>query len=513
MIKSKQIVFIIGIIVLGISLVVFLAFDKLEQPQKENSIKTELKNFNSPADKYELHEREQHCGSSEAKTNQYIKEFEIPTPCTQPLSITTDSKGKVWFTETNTGNIAKFDPQTETFTEYPNDMWSLNSASMMWGIAYTDDEEIWYTDDVYGALWKFSISDETYSKVEIKPKMNKSSPQKIGLYNDNFVINDFTGKQIVILNHEKLDNGKYTNSIISTPDGYFTSQAVVDKDENMWFVIWKYQEEVILVKTNTITQEITHHSLPNSIKAPNGVAIGPLGNIWIADTAGNSFYKFNPENKKTLEFVTSKPSVLTYGNASGLIKTPITRPYWNAFDSDGNMWFNQQTGNRLSVFNPSIESLVEYEIPSKNPKWSDCGEMTECGLSQSFGFTINEEQVWFTEWVENKIGVLDASISLPVSITTENNKIEINQGEEEKIFVNVEPKTYQNSEIKLFGNSNTSTINIESPITTISNEIISIPVIITVGNETSKGEYKILIGMQFDDVVVSSYITIIVGAM
>ena len=108
---------------------------------------------------------------------------------------------------------------------------------MMWGIAYTEDEEIWFTDDVYGALWKFSIPDETYSKIEIKPKMKKASPQKIGLYNDNFLINDFTGKQIVILNHEKLDKGQYTNATISTPDGYFTSQAVVDDDGNMWFVI------------------------------------------------------------------------------------------------------------------------------------------------------------------------------------------------------------------------------------------------------------------------------------
>ncbi|WP_428323723.1 virginiamycin B lyase family protein [Nitrosopumilus sp.] len=486
-------------------------------PFGNDSSTTEIKDVQkltgTPADNYEPHERDQHCGSSDAKTSQYIKEFKIPTPCTQPLSIIADYDGKIWFTQTNTGNIAKFDPESEEFTEYPNDMWSLNSASMMWGIALTEDNEIWYTDDKYGALWQFSIPDEKYSKFEIKGKTGKPSPQKIGLYNDNFVINDFSGKQIVVLNHEKLDNGIYTNATLSIPDGFFTSQAVVDNDGNMWFIMWKYQKEAILVKTNSNTQEVERFNLPDSIKAPNGVALGHLGNIWIADTAGNSFYKFNPDDNKVIEFVTSKPSVMTYGNASGLIKTPITRPYWNAFDSEGNMWFNQQTANRLAVFNPDIESLVEYDIPSRNPDWSDCGDLSDCGLSQSFGFTFKDKQVWFTEWVENNIGVLDTSVPLPIEVSIDDDEIEIKQGEQKEFFVTITPNSNKNSEVKLFGNSNSEsiTVNPKSEMVLISDESVKIPVTITASDDAHEGYYKILIGTQFSDVAISSYATIKVG--
>ncbi|MCV0410103.1 MAG: lyase [Nitrosopumilus sp.] len=457
-----------------------------------------------------MSEREQHCGSSDAKTNHYIKEFKIPTPCTQPLSIITDSKGNVWFTETNTGNIAMFDPESEEFTEYPNNMWSLDGASMMWGIAYTEDDEIWFTDEQYGALWKFSIPEEKYTKFEIQGKTKKSFPQKIGYYNNNFIINDFTGRQIVILDHQKLDEGQFSNSTISIPDGFFTSQAVVDDDGNMWFVIWKYQKEIILVKTNSDTQEVEQYSLPKSIQAPNGVSIGHMGNIWIADTAGNSFYKFSPEDKKVVEFVTSKPSVLTYGNASGLIKTPITRPYWNAFDSEGNMWFNQQTGNRLAVFNPNSESLTEYDIPSKNPSWSDCGDLIDCGLSQSFGFTFKGEQVWFTEWVENNIGVLDTSITIPISLEIENDIISIKQGEQKEIFVTVIPRTNQSINLILSGNSNSEliTISTKTESTNVSDQALQIPVTVSVDKNTHQGTYKILLGTQIPDVIVSTYATI-----
>ncbi|MFQ5441081.1 MAG: lyase [Nitrosopumilaceae archaeon] len=508
--KSKPMFFVAGMAFLIILAVTLTVFDESAETQKESREEPEIKITGTPADKYESHEREQHCGSSNAKENQYIKEFKIPTPCTQPLSIIADSEGKIWFTQTNTGNIAKFDPESEEFTEYQNDMWSLNGASMSWGIALTEDNEIWYTDDVYGAMWRFSIPEETYSKFEIKGKTKNPSPQKIGLYNDNFVINDFAGNQIVVLNHEKLDEGQYTNSTLSTPEGFFTSQAVIDDEGNMWFIMWKYQKEIILVKTNSITREVEQHNLPDSIKAPNGVALGPLGSIWIADTAGNSFYKFNPKDKKVIEFTTSKPSVLTYGNASGLIKTPITRPYWNAFDSDGNMWFNQQTGNRLAVFNPNSESLVEYDIPSKNPSWSDCGDLTDCGLSQSFGFTFKDEQIWFTEWVENNIGVLDTSIPVPISLEVENQNITIKQGEQKEILVTVIPQTNQSIDLVLSGKSNSELIkvNTKTESTNASEETLKIPVTISVDENAHKGIYKVLLSTQIPDVVVSTYATI-----
>ena len=66
----------------------------------------------------------QFCSTNEqAMSNEYVKEYKIPTTCTQPLAITVDHSGIVWFAQTNTGKVAKFDPLTETFTEYDNPVW------------------------------------------------------------------------------------------------------------------------------------------------------------------------------------------------------------------------------------------------------------------------------------------------------------------------------------------------------------------------------------------------------
>lgn len=462
----------------------------------------------TPADKYEPHERDQHCGGSDTKSNQYIQEFEIPTPCTQPSSITTDSEGKIWFAQSNTGNIAMFDPVTEEFTEYQNENRDTEKTTMMWGIQHTQDDEIWFTDDGSGSLWKFSIPEKTYSEFEFPAKTKKPFPQKIELHNDNFMINDFTGNQVVILNHEKLDENMLSYSSISVPEGLFTSQAVTDDGENIWFVMWKYQKEAVLVKTNYSTQETEQFILPTSINAPNGVSIGPSGNIWIADTAGNSFYKFNPENNRVFEYVTFDAPVWTYGNSTGLIKTPITRPYWTDFDSKGNLWFNEQNANRLSVFDPKTESLIEYDIPSKNPSWADCDGIDNCGLSQSFGFTIQNEKVWFTEWVENNIGVLDTSIPLPLTISIDEKEIEVKQGGQKEILVTINPQANEELEIKISGNTNSESITIKPENIVVSNETITIPMIVTIDEDVHEGLYKILIGTQFDDVAISSFATI-----
>ena len=513
---NKSIFFMIGIAVLVIPAFIFVFNNESqEDPTNEeilqpHDISKEIKLTGTPADNYSLNEREQHCGSPDAKSNNYIQEFEIPTECSQPSSIVIDSNDKIWFVQSNTGSIANFDPLTEKFTEYENEQWNLQREVMLWGMVYTDDNEIWFTDEINGVLWKFSITEETYSKIDFPKNNERPYPQKMSIVGNNFLINDFSGNQVVLIDHNNLDEGILKHSSIIVPEGLFTSQAAMDSQGNVWFVMWKYQKEATLVKVNSNTNKTEQFELPHSIDAPNGLAIGPEGNIWIADAAGNSFYKFIPEDRHAIEFITTKPAVWSYGNSSGLIKTPITRPYWNAFDYEGNMWFNQQTANRLAVFEPYSESLIEYDIPSKNPKWSDCGEMKDCGIAQSFGFAFLDDQVWFTEWVENNIGVLDTSVTVPVLIQVEQEILQINQGEQKEIFVSIMPHTNQELDVALVGNTSSESIKIEtmSESTQVSGKTVEIPVTISVSEDTDIGIYKILIGTQLQDVVVSSYITV-----
>ena len=148
---------------------------------------------------YGTDEKLQFCTSNDQPlSNEYVKEYKIPTACTQPLAITVDHNGNVWFAETNTGDVAKFDPLPETFTEYNNTEWEAvekiiimtaleNNAqptklrSMIWGMDYFPDGSIWFTDETTDAIWKFTIDAETYVRISYsQTDENKSSlPQKL----------------------------------------------------------------------------------------------------------------------------------------------------------------------------------------------------------------------------------------------------------------------------------------------------------------------------------------------
>ena len=117
-VKKLLAICFMGVFILSTVAAVGVGFFKAT-PQQPQAVLT-----GTPEDNYSPDKRPTFCQSEdEPESSNYIKEFKIPTLCTQPLSMTTDPSGNVWFTETNTGNLGKFDPTTDSFHEYPNTLW------------------------------------------------------------------------------------------------------------------------------------------------------------------------------------------------------------------------------------------------------------------------------------------------------------------------------------------------------------------------------------------------------
>ncbi len=486
----------------------------------------------TPADNFPDAQRAQFCGSGDAKSTTYVTEYTIPTACTNPLAIVTDYEGNVWFAQTNTGNLAKFDPDTESFTEYDNPRWPPNGRSMMWGIDYSPDGSIWYTDETFDSVWKFSPQDESYRRLTY-PSEGDSLPQKLRVVGSQIIINDFTGNKITFLDPNQIDEDFNYLSIPSPFDTSFTGDFAIDEENNILYTNWLPQQGGVLVKFD---QEGYHSSvastgegflplddytdvlpLPNNLLTPNGIAVTDDGKIWLVDTSSSNFFSFDPENEVFTQYVTSDPPLLTYGNSTGVIKTPISRPYWIETNDLGQLVFNEQTANRLAVMDPKSESLVEYFVPSMNPNWGDCGELDKCGLAQIFDFTVDGDKIWFTEWVENNIGVVDTSITLPLDIELESNIISLNAGQSRGLTFVVSPQTSQDlSDVSLILSEThecctvASDSNISSTFQLNFDAPRPITVIISASENALPGTYKVLLGAQTDEVSVSKFLTVII---
>ena len=248
--------------------------------------------------------------------------------------------------------------------------------------------------------------------------------------------------------------------------------------------------------------------------APNGVSVGPNQNIWIVDTTSSYFFSFDPVTEEFTKYVTSVPTIDSYGNASGFIKSPISRPYWIEHSGD-NLVMNEQTANRIGVFNPSTETLVEYTIPSRNPNWSDCEGIEYCGVAQVFDFAIDGKKIWFTEWVENNIGVVDTSIPLPFSIDIDTQSIILEKGQTANVMLYVISPAYDFTRSVTVNSSTTSlfsdiVIASEPKELYLSDGSKTISIQITASENALSGTHKVLLGAYNNEIAVSQFITVII---
>ena len=499
---------------------------------------------------YNAAESLQFCSTNDQPmSNKYVKEYKIPTACTQPLAITVDHEGTVWFAQTSTGKIAKFDPITEAFTEYDNAVWEemeklmiLNAIendmqpiklrSMMWGMDYFADGSIWYTDEATDSIWKFSIDEEFYDVISYREAHEdsvQSLPQKLVLEGSKIIINDFAAGKLSFLDYAQMNQGLRHYAIPSVIPDAVTSDFALDSDKNVWYTNWVPSGQGILVKFDypgyefqSTQGEVTQglllqdfvewYNFPVGLTTPNGVTVGPDHKVWLADTSSNYFFSFDPKTEEFTKYTTSVPTIDSYGDASGVIKNPVSRPYWIEHH-DGNLIMNEQTANRIGVFNPSTETLIEYTVPSRNSNWSDCEGIDYCGIAQVFDFAAYGKKIWFTEWVENNIGVVDTSIPLPFSIDIDRKQITLEKGQTTQITLEVTKVSSSSNNTVSINSSSTSTFS--DIIITHENDFslsdkTTISVEIMASEHALSGTHKVLLGAYTDDIAVSQFITVTV---
>ena len=135
--------------------------------------------------------------------------------------------------------------------------------------------------------------------------------------------------------------------------------------------------------------------------------------------------------------------------------------------------------------------------------------MNNCGLAQVFDFTISGEKIWFTEWAENNIGVLDTTVTLPLTIELDSDTISLVPGESKNLSLIISASQNLDASLVISTTSNSLDVYSDSP-KTFQLESESIDVTVSVSGESIPEIYKVLLGVQTKDVSVRKFATIVI---
>ncbi len=373
-------------------------------------------------------DKKRFCGNDILNSNLYVKEFIIPVECSQPVGLIVDKDNDIWIASGKLGSLLVFNTKTLEFDKIikiPN--WPEQKrviGSMIWEMKFDRNGDLWFTDELSNSIWKYFVKDGKFENYRLLEE--GGYPQSITFDSDNNVwFTQVFGKRLGFIEPSKiitnttegiseLDMSRQidfqTMGPISNGFGYTNTNTTnpPNTNETLWFSTAIFPVGGQIIKYDIASESLTIHDVTYTHSVPFSISEDENGTLWANSHIANLFFSLDPNTGAVKQYATSNPS--TSGNLT-------TLPYYNEY-RDGKVWFNEHYGNAIASYDPKNKTLVEYYVPSQNPLWVNS--------SNPLRFTFdNNGSIWFTEWTENKLGVItkDRLDQIPITLGVSKDKL------------------------------------------------------------------------------------------
>jgi len=366
----------------------------------------------------------------------YIKEYSMPNG-TWPNGILVDKNGIVWTVGTKSHTLLSFDPnQGRVIAFYPIPQESQknatrtnsvqNGVSMAWALVQDKNGSIWFSQaDSPNPLWRFDPSTKKFESI----RMVSEAPyqMRIDQNTGNIWFTTFTDNKLGVIqkieknqssgnrNNENssqykvsefnLGNESFPSGLYLKGDSVWVTQSLNNKLVQFKMITGANGKVVNVVKTLEIPSP-TSPSDQILFDSPYDLVV--LGNnLWVTEHDANFITAYSMGSKSATKFAdSSNPHQY------------VTLPFWLREGAGGGLWFNEHYGNRMAFFNTTGLTLIEYEIPTRDPNLGY--------ISNALNFAVdptNNKNVWFSEYNHDKIGLVKSSVSIPFNIHSSVKKV------------------------------------------------------------------------------------------
>jgi virginiamycin B lyase len=375
---------------------------------------------------------------SEVRGTDPVIEYPLPENASRPLGITVDAAGTVWVAVSSKGSIMEFHPESKSFIEHP--IPGNHSGCEVWSLVPDKEGNIWFGDAVSNAIWRFDPGTDTYQRYPI-PTPDAYPFHLMFDERETLWFTELYGGKLGELRTEKGIIREYIPpTLLSGPSGFD-----FDNNGTLWFSEGFAQQ---LGSFDPLTGNFDEYSLKNIAKIPRGVQASDDGKIWVADSESSSIIIFDTVSKEAIPYSTS---LATYGSESA--------PYFIVPDGKGRYWFNERFGNKIGRIDPKTMIMTEIELPY-SPTSDLPGYVPPPCCKVPAGLPVVPREilcltsdargnVWFTESLGNRIGLLEYDQTPPVNIRALQNPLHIPEGGKTEIDLEIRSSLSDSSGIRI----------------------------------------------------------------
>ena len=473
-------------------------------------------------------------------SNKFITEVNLINECEMPLAIISDinNNDSIWYISTKHGVVTNYNYANNTFSYYQIPIWKSRSnpidASLAWDIKFDKSgQNLWFTDEKQNLIWKFDTFSKKFEHYEV-PKSNSSlfdTSYPISLDFDNNGNIYFVGIRSHFLYYAKITdlvNGS-SNGISSIPipldefngidpDIVSTGSIMVDSDKSVWISLLAFNQKGVLLNYDLHSQSYKAYHLPPELSSPSSIYLDDKKNLWVTDHGTSIFFKLDTQSGNITKYTTSLASPKLFGDQ--FMSNAKTLPYWIKSGQNSSFWFNEHTGNKIAKFDQTQNLLIEYWIPTQNRLFGICADnpaISNCGIANAL--QISQElnnQIWFSEWSENKIAKLSTDSNLlPFDLSIPVQSIVVKRGDTKEISLNI----YAKDDVSLnlissgtftpsgelgnsFGSFSSSSVSLKK------GESTTVSFILTIAEDLFPSSYNLMIGAETQDISISKAINL-----
>lgn len=294
-----------------------------------------------------------------------VKEWDVPTPGSNPHDIVVDGNGIVWYTAIGANKIGRFDPTSEQFQEFN----IPTPSSRPHGLVADESGNIWFTEQRASKIGKL---DPATGKIQEFPTPTANSGPHTPIMGDGALwFTEQSASKIA-----KLDVATGEIEEFPTPTPRSSPYGIIlDADGNPWYAALSAHR---IAMVDAQTGEITEHPTPTDGSGTRRIAIDSKGKLWFTEYNVGKIGSYDPATGEFQEYDTESAS-------SG--------PYAIWVDIHDNVWFSLTSSHKIGRFDQDTGTLHEYDMPTPN-------------TTSRFIYADSEGRVWFPNDVNDKIGVI-----------------------------------------------------------------------------------------------------------